>query len=55
VLIIGSHNLSFAHGKTELDIITRAWEKTLDKLAEAASSNILDHLDGGLVTAKGVR
>jgi len=55
VLIIGSHNLSFAHGKTELDIITRAWEKTLDKLAEAASSNILDHLDGGLVMAKGVR
>jgi len=55
VLIIGSHNLSFAHGKTELDIITKAWEKTLDKLAEAASSNILDHLDGGLVTTKGVR
>src|SRR5882762_4041481 len=55
VLIIGSHNLSFAHGKIELDIITRAWEKTLDKLVEAASSNILDHLDGGLVTAKGVR
>lgn len=55
VLIIGSHNLSYAHGKTELDVITRAWEKTLGKLAEAASSNILDHLDGGLVASKGVR
>lgn len=54
-LIIGSHNLSYAHGKTELDVITRAWEKTLAKLAEAASSNILDHLDGGLITTKGVR
>src|SRR5882672_3851419 len=55
VLIIGSHNLSFAHKKTETDRIMMAWLATLLKIKEAVGSDILEHLDGGLVATKGVR
>lgn len=55
VLIIGSHNLSYAHRQPEIDRILAAWDATLDKIAEAVKGPLIDHLDGGLVQAKGVR
>jgi len=55
VLIIGSHNISYAHGPNEYQMIVNAWKKTLLKIKEAVSSDILEHLDGKLITTKGVR
>ena len=55
VLIIGSHNLSSVHKQTEFLRIISGWHEALKKIKEAVSSDILEHLDGGLVTAKGVR
>lgn len=55
VLIIGSHNISYAHGPNEYQMIINAWKKTLLKIKEAVNSDILEHLDGKLITTKGVR
>ncbi len=55
VLIIGSHNLSAVHKGAEMKIIMKAWDKTLEKIKEAVGSDILEHLDGKLITTKGVR
>lgn len=55
VLIIGSFNLSAAHGRDEMNRICIALGATLGEIRKAVKGNILDHLDGGLVTAKGVR
>ena len=55
VLIIGSHNLSLAHGLHELGIIVKAWEVTLDAIKNAVGDDILEYLDGGLIKSAGVR
>jgi glutamate-1-semialdehyde 2,1-aminomutase/spore coat polysaccharide biosynthesis protein SpsF len=55
VLIIGSHNLSAVHRQSEFLRIIGGWHEALKKIEEAVGSDILEHLDGGLVAAKGVR
>ena len=49
VLIIGSHNTSFAHKKPELDRILLAWDKALEAIAGGAK------LEGGVIQGKAVR
>jgi glutamate-1-semialdehyde aminotransferase/spore coat polysaccharide biosynthesis protein SpsF (cytidylyltransferase family) len=55
VLIIGSHNLSYAHTLPQITQIIKAWTATLTILREAVHGDILQWLDGDLVTTKGVR
>ena len=49
VLIIGSHNTSFAHKKTEIDRVLNAWDMSLKAISEGVK------LEGKLVQGKAVR
>ena len=55
ILIIGSHNLCYAHGQHEMGRIVKAWDDTCGVIAKAISGNLLDHIEGGLVKTGGVR
>ena len=49
VLIIGSHNLCYAHKKPQLEQIVKAWDRTLAAIAKGAK------LTGKPIQGKGVR
>ena len=49
VLIIGSHNTSYAHKKPELDRILSAWDATLKEIAEGSQ------LLGAIIQGRSVR
>jgi len=51
VLIINSHNVSFAHGKPEIDRIRIAYDKTLEVIKNALTLKTIDKLVGDSVVS----